>query len=65
LAACHFRKVLAVSRILIAMIIVLATLIFFASFFEIVAAAPFGYEDEWGFHFGMEALPPEFANFYA
>jgi hypothetical protein len=34
------------------MIIVLATLIFFASFFEIVAAAPFGYEDECGFHFG-------------
>jgi hypothetical protein len=47
------------------MIIVLATVILFASFFEIVAAAPFGYEDEWGFHFGMEALPPEFANFYA
>jgi hypothetical protein len=34
------------------MIVILATLILFASFFEIVAAAPFGYEDECGFHFG-------------
>jgi hypothetical protein len=46
-------------------IVVLATFILFAAFLEIVAAAPFGYEDDWGFHFGVEALPPEFANFYA
>jgi hypothetical protein len=43
------------------MIIVLATVLLFAAFLEIVAAAPFGYEDEWDFHFGVETLPPEFA----
>jgi hypothetical protein len=48
------------------MIIVLATVILFlfAAFLEIVAAAPCGYEDEWGFHLGVETLPPEFAKHF-